>query len=540
MRVSVFLILWLTTFVVNALDLDRETINVAYLELPSNPIVNPADRSYSIFYNSQYNALELQRVLDSLFHINGFIKLDTNATISVDFQFDEVKVTETEVLSKKRKIKNKNNDKKNQYEYHYIPVLRYETYAKVIVNYANGDTKVHKFGKKNNKYEGPKTYSTSEANIALTSNLYQILFEIQSDFVADTATKMNKKLNELHGYLAINTTDYLLILDSRLVPEYKDYKRYYQLTSRLFKQMTPFDSTDGIKAAIQPVLTFLKGIPEKYTRDKKADKKMRYASYYNLAKIYLYLDEYEKSIDYYEKVIENDYREGQSKRNIKDIDKIKDLLAINQVNTRHFNIQLQNQSFENNVQSNSQEVGFQYLDAEITTNKNESLEGKIELTDDIDDVIYELQNISRITFKFLNESNEIAQKQLLTSTINAIQLLDLKLQRVNYHAQQQNSNKPVNTGKVDAGLLTSVLAIEVFTSNKVSLYNFNGELILKKPAQENGISTASTAFSFAFKKKLGEYFSECQSMQPSIKSGEFKNNTQGLIQAAEVYSQCMP
>ena len=518
------------------LDLDRESINVAYLGLPTNPMVNPVDRNYSVYYNSANNIDEYQRTIEDYFHINGFTKLDSNATVHLDFQFDEIKVTGTEVISDKRKVRD--SDGNSYYEFFYIPVLSYETYAKVIISYANGESSIHKFGSKNNKFEGNETYSISEANIALTSDLYRIAYETQNQFIIETTMTMNTMLNELHGYKAVNTTDYLLVLDSRFYPEYKDYKRYYQLSSRLFKQMTPYDSIDGIKSAIQPVLEFLSGIPEKYPGRKKAHIKMRYASYYNMAKIYFYLDELEKSIDYYEKVIENDYHEGQSKRNIKDIDKLKDLFAVNQVNTRHLNIELLGQMHENDQVEVSQSSGYHYVDAEIKTIDNISTEGKIELTDAVQDIVYELQNISFLNFKYLNNADEIAVKKIYTSTIDSILLTDLKLQRINFTSQQQNSNQQVNTGKVDAGVLVSALAVELFHSDKVELYDFNGELILKKPNETSATSTSSTAFSFAFKKKLGQYFSDCNNIQTKIKSGQFRNNAEGLIKVVKAYSLC--
>lgn len=536
MRVILFLSLCIVSFGSYALDLDRETIHVSYLGLPTHPIVNSSDRNYSVYYNSPYKSNEFQRSIEDYFHIDGFTRLDSNAGIHLDFQFEDLKVTATEVISDERQVKDAKG--KSYIEYYYIPVLSYDTSARVIVSYANGESNIHKFGSRNNKFEGPESYSTSEANIALTSNLYQIVYEMQNQFIVETAMNLKTLLNELHGYKAIDTTDYLLVLDSRNYPEYKDYKRYYQLTTRLFKQMTPFDSIDGIKTEIQPVLEFLKAIPEKYPSRKKAHIKMRYASYYNMAKIYYYLDELEKSIDYYEKVIENDYHEGQSKRNIKGIDKLKDLLAVNQVNTRHFNIQLQPESPQNDMPSQSQGSGYNYFDAEIQTIDNNSIEGKIELSHDVQDVVYELQNITVLNFKYLNNADEIDVKKIYTSTIDSIQLSDLKLQKINFTSQQQNSNEQVNTGQVEAGVLVSALAVELFHSSSIALYDFNGELILKKANEMTGTSTSSTAFSFAFKKKLGQYFSDCNNIQAEIKSGQYRNNTEGLINVVKAYSQC--
>jgi hypothetical protein len=51
----------------------------------------------------------------------------------------------------------------------------------------------------------------------------------------------------------------------------------------------------------------------KYTEDSKTARKMRYSAYYNLAVIYLLLDEPEKTIVEAEKLILNDYDKGRWK-----------------------------------------------------------------------------------------------------------------------------------------------------------------------------------------------------------------------------------
>jgi len=518
-----------------ALDLDREKINVAYMGLPTEPIVNAADRNYSVSYGSAYKQIEFQRTIEDIFHIEGFERFQSNATVHIAFQFDEITVTGTEVLSESRKVKN--SDGHNYVEFYYIPVLSYDTYAKVIISYANGESKTFNYGTRNNKFNGQEAYTTSDANISLTRDLYQIVYEMHNQFVIDTVNDVDVKLNKIHGYQPIHTTDYLLILDSRFYPEYKDYKRYYLLTNRLFKQMTPFDSIEGLKSEMQVVINFLKQIPAKYPNNKRADIKMRYASFYNLAKIYYYLDEFEKSIDYYEKVIQNDYHEGQSKRNIKAIDDLKDLLAVNQVSGRHFNIQV--------AQAQSPQLspavvndGFIYIDAEIQTIDKQLIEGKIELNAAVTDIIYELQNLTIINFKFLNDSDEIEMKNIYTSTIETMQLSEDKLQRINYTSQANQSGEQISTGKVNSGVLITALAVQLFQSDKVSLFSYNNELIIKKANVTTAQSTSSTAFSFAFKKKLGQLFSDCTSMQADIKSGQYKNNAEGLTQAVARYANC--
>ena len=433
-------------------------------------------------------------------------------------------------MTKSRKVKN--SDGCNQIEYFYIPVLKYKTHAQVFTSYADGSTKTYKFGSRTEKYSGNERNSHSDANRFLSNDLHSTIYDLFAQFVITTVKDMDSKLNKKHGYRVIDTTDHLLVLDSRRYPEYKDYKRYYSLINRLFSQMSAFEPINNLKNELQVAIEFFEGIPANYQGTKKADIKMRYASYYNLAKIYYYLDEPDQSIFYYQKVIENDYHEGQSKRNIKDIEKLKDLFSINQVNTRHFPIEIQHF----NSPSNFTEESFNYLDAEIKIAENQLIEGKIEMSSSIENVINELQQSDVVKIKFLNDYDEIESKDISSDFIDSIQLEDIKLQRISYATKSKNTK--VNSGKISEGSIINGLAVELYASEKVALYNFNQELILKKPNDTNGKSTSSTVFSFAFKKKLGQFFDDCTGIQTSIKSGDYKNNSESLLLAVKAYTQC--
>ncbi len=539
-----------------ALDIDRENFNIAYLSLPSEPIVYERNRNYSYDFDSKHDLNDIQLIVQENLHIQGFQPLQDNATVHINFQFDDILITNTNVESKSRKIKNQEGD--TQLEHYYIPEINYSTSATVVVYYTNGKTKTFDFGSKRNSHNGEELYSTYDAENYLATQ--ETIYTLFREFVISTVKNVNTKLNKLHGYKVIKDTDYLLILDSRTYPEYKDYKRHFSLSQKLFNQMTPFDSIEGIENELRYFISFLEHIPGNYQGGKKSHIKMRYASYYNLAKIYYYLDDLDKSIYYYEKVIENDYHEGQSKRNIKAINKLKGLFAINQVNSRHFPIELDlvnnsvildvntEQQFtpsinqhvekpqENQLQSPSE--NYIYLDAEIITIDQVSTEGKIELNLNDSDALNQLQNSTTINLKFLNSSNEIELKSFYSSAIESIQLEESRLQRIIFYSQKELNANKVNTGKVTNGILVTGLAEELYSSDKVSLYRYNDDIIFQKPKEQSGTSTSSTAFSFAFKRKLGQYFSDCFAIQRQIKSGIFKNTSQSLIQAAIEYSNC--
>lgn len=76
----------------------------------------------------------------------------------------------------------------------------------------------------------------------------------------------------------------------------------------------------------------------KYPDDKKPHKKMRYATYYNLAQLYLIFDMPEKAIEMGDKIIANDYDTRDGKKFKEEAEKLIHLMNINHTQTRHFSV----------------------------------------------------------------------------------------------------------------------------------------------------------------------------------------------------------
>lgn len=523
MKIFLLLILSTLSFQVLSLDLDQEKIKVAYINLPSEPMFNPQDRNYSTTFYSPYNQYELQSAIENHFHIEGFDVYPDNTNIRLDFKFQELIIKGTDIRTKKIEKKDSNGNIKVTYKY--TPIITYRTSAKVLVSYASGTNKTYSFGNSNSTHNGVETSSRRSADSFISGNLQQIKNELNRKFITASVKSVKGKMNRLHGYQPVHTTDHLIIMDSKKYPEYNDYKKFQSEIVNIFNKMSPFKPLMNPNNAekINRAITFLEKIPANYPKNKRSHKKMRYASFYNLAILNHYLENFDKASDYYQKVITNDYHEGQSKRNLKTVDRLKTLYSINKVTTSHFQIQKANTGNNNQAQSSQ---NFIYLDADILTNNNQSTEGKIELADNVSDIIYELQSLASINFKHLNDADEVTVTTIDSSTIQSIQLEESKLQNIEYLAQKDS---PAVKG----------LALELFTSNKISLYHYNNEIILKKATEKLGQSTSATAYSFGFKKKLSQYLSTCQKMQADIKSGKYKNNIDSLTLAMGAYTQCL-
>jgi hypothetical protein len=93
---------------------------------------------------------------------------------------------------------------------------------------------------------------------------------------------------------------------------------------------------------MQPVIDYFEKVKKEYTSSDKEDRKMRYASFYNLAKIYLYLDEPEKSMTEADALALNDFDERDGKMLHQAAALLADKLRKNNADTRHFAVNVNN------------------------------------------------------------------------------------------------------------------------------------------------------------------------------------------------------
>ena len=86
---------------------------------------------------------------------------------------------------------------------------------------------------------------------------------------------------------------------------------------------------------MQPLIEYFDSLKVKYKDDNKPCRKMRYSAYYNLAVIYLMLDQPEKTIIEAQKLIANDYDKSDGKGLITQANRLIESFKISKLNTRH-------------------------------------------------------------------------------------------------------------------------------------------------------------------------------------------------------------
>jgi hypothetical protein len=104
--------------------------------------------------------------------------------------------------------------------------------------------------------------------------------------------------------------------------------------------MNANSSTEKIKEQLKPVIDYFESLKTRYSGSGKHDRKIRYASYFNLAVLYYYLDDPQAMIKEARGLILNDYDTRDGKNLEATAVWLKNLFQTNNITSRHFVIDI--------------------------------------------------------------------------------------------------------------------------------------------------------------------------------------------------------
>jgi len=487
-------------------DLDRAYFNAEHIQLPSDPILEDSRRTYS--------------TTDDIIAIAGYSKVNTNASLQIEFTNNETRIENFEIREHKREKKDKDGHIIST-KYTYSINLNYKAYGEIrVYNLITGENEKKKF-RKSSSYSKSSFKSRSKAQYYYDNNRYSLRNKYSKEQRQDIIDDANTFLNNKYGYPIINAKTNLWILGNKSNPEFSMHQKAFNDTKAIFAKMTYNKSTIHIAKELEPTIQYFIKAVAQFSGKKKRMRKMRYASYYNLARIYYLLDNVSKTKEYGRKIIDNDYDKKDGKYFIKIANRLQERLTVNQVSSRHFNVlteDLTQQDFSNQQhESTSSEPVLAYL----ITAKNDTIKATIRPV-----------NIANINYgvdlDLPDNTGNSQVKYFDAENCNALALTNGDLYKV-------LSFKEAKTVQNDSNYK---FAKVLFESDKIELYLFDDkELILKRPNEKTGKSTLSSDFVFGFNKKLATY-SDCLKVLEKTKRRAYKNNAESLIEFCEELSQC--
>ena len=177
-----------------------------------------------------------------------------------------------------------------------------------------------------------------QKNKYIELNYQRIVNDIQEKFISETINSSAHVVNNYYAYPTYNENINFWILASKKHPEYENHQNVFTQIKSLVSKIKAHESLEPLKNELTPIETYLLDVLSKYPDDKKPHKKIRYATYYNLAQLYLIFDMPEKAIEMGDKIIANDYDTRDGKKFKEEAEKLIHLMKINHTKTRHFSV----------------------------------------------------------------------------------------------------------------------------------------------------------------------------------------------------------
>ncbi len=323
------------------IDLDRFNFTVEYRSLPAMKI----DSTYRTYNVSVEGTRLMEPFLKNLSPENtvmleGWKKLSSNGHLSIKVNLEDL-IPESVAIKERSVITKDGAGLVTGTKIYYHEEVRYSFAANAgISDYKGAHIMDINLAGRNNKY----TYSSPEfalkplAEGYFMLNAAKLTGELYRNCVNTAMHYLNENITDNFGFRAVSSRDVMWIIDSRKDPEYAAHRQAFRQLSDIFFNMDANSSIEKIREQVKPVVNYFEGLKTAYTGSGKHDRKIRYASYFNLAVLYYYLDEPQLMAKEAQGLILNDYDTRDGKNLESTALWLKNLFQTNNITTRHFNI----------------------------------------------------------------------------------------------------------------------------------------------------------------------------------------------------------
>ncbi|OBQ55133.1 hypothetical protein JJL45_04445 [Tamlana sp. s12] len=515
------IVLALTTYALSfsqSANLDREYVHISYVKLPSKPIVDSTKRTYST--NTRGISL------------SGFSKVKTNGTLDVNFSFLGTKIGEVNI----NKIKHESKDKEGNVtstSYTYKVQLPYTSSASITINNSeNPENNYQRNYTESDNYTSSEFSSYKAAQDHYNNNRYTIRNDYTNKHKKAFINTLNSNLNSTYGYVIKSSENaQLWILGSKKHPEHVKHYEVYESMQTAFSKMKYNITVDELKAELQPSIDYFTSLIPKYTGDKKKARKIRYASYYNIAKMYYYLDMPEKTKEYGQKIIDNDYDKSDGKNFISMADDLLEKFEANKIKTRHFEVVTEDLSNEEEPEEESD--ALEIVKAYLVSKAGDTTLVDME-TKDISKIAYQIR-----TIQYDDNNAFVGTKIKNAKKYNEVLFLDGTHYKNIPFKESSIKGESIDAGQMLLGGASEKLCKVIYESKKLNLYMFNNEeTVILTPDSDKGKSTMSTGFVFGFKKKLMKIAEGCPEIVAKAENNEFKNTPEELVRFGKELNEC--
>ncbi|MEP6583216.1 MAG: hypothetical protein ABJA90_03070 [Ginsengibacter sp.] len=335
-------------------DLDRYRFSVQYRSLPSIQL----DSSYHT-YNVQIEGTKMMNPFlrdlspENSVVLEGWRKINDEGHITVKVKLDDL-LPESFSVKERLEITKNNLGQVTGSKIFYHQELIYTFAATAGIDDYKGmhlrDESLADRGYKQT-YNSPEFSIKALADGYFTLNALNITRDLYTSCVNRSMHYLSDRLTDNFGFKEVTANDFVWVIDSRKHPEYAaNHQAIQQLSEALFS-LNAASSIEEAKKKLEPVIRYFESVKSNYTSSSRHDRKIRYASYYNLAVLYYYMDDPQSMAKEANGLVLNDFDRQDGKAFEQSAMTLKNLFNISNTNTRHFTINTS--SFKGPYEKNS-------------------------------------------------------------------------------------------------------------------------------------------------------------------------------------------
>ena len=320
-------------------DLDRFNFTASYRDFPDYPL--PGEyKTYNVRIEASpslglgYSSANLE----NLINIEGLKKVNGTGHITILAMLDDIVIEKTEAKERVQVSKDKQGVEIRKS--FFSTEITYSFSARATVYDYKGNTVLSNyilFERENKRtYNTPEFSNPVDASNNFNNKVLETKSNLAKQLVNGAISNLNNYLNTNYGYAIQKVNDIFWVLNNKKHPEYGEQQKAWNNLKSAIVIMSPDEPRDKVKEKLKPVIAYYDKVKSIYTGSDKEARKLRYASYYNLAKIYLYLDDPAAAMREADALAMNDFDESDG-RNLRAVAKsLNEQLKKNNASTRHF------------------------------------------------------------------------------------------------------------------------------------------------------------------------------------------------------------
>ncbi len=338
---SLLLFIPLVTVAQKNVDLDKFTFTAQFRSLPSIRL-DSSFRTYNVIIEG---TKLIQGYLDEMdpeksVLLEGWKKLPKDGHLAVKVKIEDLLPQSVTVKERVETIKNKAGQATGTRTYYWQEVVYTFAALANIHDFRGMHIKDEILANREYKqvYKSPEFPIRGLAEGYFVLNSLTVTRDLFRNCVTRAMHQLSDRITENFGFKEVTVKDHMWIVDSRKHAEYQAHRKAFRDMNEVIFGMNAYTPITNAREQLKPVINYFESVKRKYTSTSKHDRKIRYASYYNLAVLYYYLDDPQMMMKEANGLILNDFDANDGKGFERTALWLKKQFETTNIYTRHFAI----------------------------------------------------------------------------------------------------------------------------------------------------------------------------------------------------------